>query len=204
MNPDNDRQYIRVKKIPLLVVTLVLLAGLTGWLLGRSNNDPVTQQTPGVPSVMSTTPSSNTNGPDVKSLVTYVLPDGWKEASCPNAAGSSFVVPSSASGVDCDANPSSLVKISVDASNSIDCNQLQNVQNVSKHICISEYINNQKSLKAETIYNKDSSYKKATAINAYYINTGKGVVKVEYVHDPSSNEYQAGFEQLAKSVQAKG
>ena len=41
-------------------------------------------------------------------------------------------------------------------------------------------------------------------INAYYIDTGKGVVKVEYIHDANNNEYQAGLEQLAKSVQVKG
>lgn len=208
MNPEHDRSYMRVKKITVLIVVLIIAAGITGWVLGRSddsssNNQPAntTQSTPN-PSVQPPV-SSNASGPDIKSLVSFTLPDGWKEASCPSAAGTVFVIPDGGGNVNCDANPSAPVKISVDPSNSKDCNQLQSVQNVSKHICVSEFINGKKSLKAETVYNKDSSYKKETAINAYYIDTGKGVVKVEYIHDPSSNESQTGFEQLAKSVQVK-
>ncbi len=204
MNPD-DHKYVRVKKMSLIIIALIVVAGLVGWLLGRSDDPkPTTNQTPSSQNTSQPPSSAGSNSSsDVKSLVSYTLPDGWKEATCPNATGAVFVIPSGASGVNCDANPSSPVKISVDPANNTDCNQLQNVQNVSKHVCVSEFINGKKSLKAETAYNKDSSYKKETAINAYYINTGKGVVKVEYIHDPSSNDYQAGFEQLAKSIQVK-
>lgn len=191
MKPENDRKYIRVNKLVLLITLLILGAGWLGWRLGQPNN---TNQP---------TTVNNANSAGVKSLVNYVLPDGWKEASCPGTTGSVFVVPAGASNVDCNANPSSSIKISVDPANSTDCNQLQNVQNVYKHICISEYINGHKSLKAETVYNQDSSYKKPMAINSYYINSGKGVIKVEYIHDPNDNEYLAGLDQLAKSVQVK-
>ncbi len=200
MNPENNNNYLRVKKITLVVVALVLAAGLFGWWVGRPKDSPTNQQ----PNTQSAdTPQTTDSNSSVDSLVSYTLPDGWEVFSCPAAPNAVFVVPAGADSVDCNANPSSQVKISIDPSNSKDCNQLQNVQNVSKHICISEFINGHKSLKAETVYNKDSSYKKDTAINAYYIDTGKGVVKVEYIHDPSSNEYQTGLEQLAKSMQVK-
>lgn len=199
MKPDNDHKYIRVNKLVLLVAVLILGAGVLGWQLGYSNTSSTSQ--PNNTNPPTTVNNASTAG--VKSLVSYVLPDGWKEASCPGTTGSVYVVPAGASNVDCNANPSSPVKISVDPANNTDCNQLQNVQNVSKHTCISLYINGHKSLKVETIYNQDSSYKKPTTINAYYINTGKGVVKVEYIHDPNDNGYQAGLDQLAKSVQVK-
>lgn len=205
MDSDNERSYVRIKKRPLFIATLVLAAGLLGWWLGQSDDDPKpNNQTSSTQTDNTPKPADNSNAdvPGVKSLISYVLPDGWKEASCPNAAGAVYVVPNGGGNVDCSANPSSPVKISVDGGNNKDCNQLQNVQNVSKHICSSEFINGHKSLKAETRYNQASSYKKDTTIHAYYIDTGKGVIKVEYVYN-NDNEYQAGFEQLAKSVKAK-
>lgn len=200
MNPENGRNYVRVKKITVFIVLLIISAGLLGWWLGQSNDSSNNNQPK---DATNSTPSNNASGADIKSLINYTLPDGWEEASCPSGAGSVFIIPSGGGNVNCSANPSSPVKISVDAANNKDCNQLQNVQNVSKHICISEFINGRKSLKAETVYNQESSYKKNTAVNAYYIDTGKGVAEVEYIHDPNDNEYQADFEQLAKSVQVK-
>lgn len=199
MNPENDKQYVRIKKAPLLIVFVVLGVVILGWWLGRSDTpSPATLQP-----TDTTTTSSNSAGPDVRSLVTYRLPDGWQEDYCPNAAGSVFIIPAGAEAVDCASNPSSPIKISIDPSNSDDCNDLQNVQSVRKHICISLYINDKKSLKSETIYNQESSYRKETTINAYYINTGKGIVKVEYARDSSDNEHQAGLDQLAMSVRVK-
>lgn len=199
MKPENDHKHTRVNKLVLLVALLILGAGWLGWQLGHSNTSSTSR--PNNTNQPTTVNNANTAG--VKSLVSYVLPDGWKEASCPTVSGAVYIVPAGASNIDCSANPSSPVKISVDPANNTDCNQLQSVQNVSKHICISLYINGHKSLRAETIYNQDSSYNKPTTINAYYINTGKGVVKAEYIHDPNENGYQAGFEQLAKTVQVK-
>lgn len=199
MNTENNHKYISVNKLFLLVAVLILGAGLLGWWLGHSN----TAITSGPNDTNQPTTVNNVSTEGVKSLVDYVLPDGWKETSCPDTTGSVYIVPAGASNADCDANLRSAIKISVDPANNTDCNQLQNVQNVSKHICISEYINSNKTLKAETIYNEASSYKKPTTINAYYINTGSDVIKVEYVHSPDDNGYQVGFDQLAKSVQVK-
>lgn len=195
---NNEQQGRGGVKIITGVVLAVILAGLLGWAIGTNQN----KQGNDKPNTSEPTATQNTAGPDVKSLVSYELPDGWKEASCPSAAGSVLVVPLGAGEVDCNATPSSPLKISVDSANNTDCNQLQSVQNVSKHICISEYINGKKSLKAETRYNSQSSYKRDTTIHAYYINTGKGVVKVEYVYT-TDNAYQAGWEELAKSMMVK-
>lgn len=196
MNIDKKPQ--TVKRTTILVLLVVVIAGLVGWSIGRSNVSGPNSQTNTAEPVA----TDNSSGPDVKSLVNYKLPDGWKEASCPDAAGSVFVAPRGADDIDCSNNPSSPVKISVDSANNTDCNQLQSVQNVSKHICISEFINGKKSLKSETRYNAQSSYKRNTTIHAYYINTGKGVVKIEYVYT-DDNAYQPGWEELAKSVTVK-
>ncbi len=195
MNPENSKLRIKIKILSLLTVILILTAGFIGWRLGRSSVPINTSQTP--------TTSSDAAVADVRSLVTYTLPDGWKEATCPGAVGSVFIIPAGAKAIDCDDSPSSPIKISIDPTNSDHCNDLQNVQNVRKHICISLFIHDKKSLKAETIYNQDSSYKKETSIDAYYINTGKGAIKVEYIHNPNDNEYQTGLDQLARSVQIR-
>lgn len=208
MLPDNDRRYIRLKKTTLLVIALVLGAGLIGWLLGRSDDSQDIQVNTPQSSTTAPVSRNNTGGLDVRTLANYTLPFNWGEASCPAEPGSVFVVPSGGSEVDCNVNNPvsnfiSPVKISVDPANTKDCNQLQNIQDVSKHICISVFINGLKSLKAETVYNKNSPYKRDTAINAYYIDTGKGMVKVEYFHSPNDKEHQIGFDQLANSFKSK-
>lgn len=182
----------------LLVLILIIAAGLLGWRLGHSSKSMSTQPN----NMNQPTTINNANTAAVKSLVSYTLPDGWGEASCPSVSGAVYVLPNGSSGLDCNANPSSPVKISVDSGNNTDCNQLQSVQDVKKHICISLYINGHKSLKASTEYLPSSSYKQATTINAYYIDTGKGVIKVEYVYN-SDNQSQAGFDQLANSIKVK-
>lgn len=200
MNPENNHSSV-AKSTIIGVLVLLILVALAGWYLGRSGGSDNRDQ----PSTTASQPAEQTptDSRDVSSLVSYTLPDGWKEAACPSAAGVSYIVPAGFTAVDCDANPSSAVKISIDPGNSKDCNQLQNVQNVSKHVCVSEFINGKKSLKAETVFNKDSSYGEEKTVNAYYVDQGSAVIKLEYVHNPSSNEAQAGFEQLASSVKAK-
>lgn len=201
MKPESDHKYFRIKKISVVIAVLLLTAGLFGWWLGSSNDSQNEKQSVNE-EVKPTSNSGNVKG-DVKNLVSYTLPNGFKEAFCQSQPGSVFVVMPSSGNVDCDANPSSPIKISVDPGNNKDCNQLQNVKNVSKHICISEFINGHKSLKAETIYNQDSPYKKETAVNAYYIDIGKSVIKLEYIRSNNDNNDQVSFENLAKSVQVK-
>lgn len=180
-------------KVVLLLVSLVAVAAFAGWLIGR----------PGKPlnSTSKTPTNNNVSGTDVASLVSYTLPDAWSQSTCSASAGTVYVVPSGTS-LDCSANPSAPIKIFVDANNTTDCGQLANVQNVRKHICASLYINGHKSLKASTEYLKSQSYASDTTVSDYYINTGRGVVAVEYTYT-NSNDYQIGFDQLANSVKVK-
>lgn len=198
MNPEKDNKYIRLhKKTTAFFTILVLLfgAGLLGWWYGRSDSSPSPQQTANTQQTV-----NNTEVGEVSELVTYVLPDGWKQNKC-QGSGAVFVSPNGTT-ANCNSNPVSPIKISVDPSNNKDCNQLQNVTDVKKHVCISLYINGLKSLKASTEYLASSSFKQVTTINAYYIDTGKGVVKVEYMYT-NDDQYQAGFDQLANSINVK-
>ena len=199
MNIANDHKSTQVHKtvFVLLILALIVGAGLLGWWLGQPNTTSNSQSSNNQASNV-----NNSNTASVKSLVSYVLPDGWKEASCPSVAGAVYILPNGSSGLNCNDNPSSPVKISVDPGNDTDCNQLQNVQNVKKHICISLYINGHKSLKSSTEYLPSSSYNQTTTVNAYYVNTGKGVIELQYVFN-GDNQYQVGFDQLANSINVK-
>ncbi|MDB5186380.1 MAG: hypothetical protein JWL85_903 [Candidatus Saccharibacteria bacterium] len=196
MDPNTEPRKNRLLKVAIPVIILLLLAGLAGWGLGRTNshNDTKAQQTSN-----QTQPQQQTGTADVKevkALITYTLPDGAKEGTCPSAASTVYVIPSGAD-LNCDANPSAPIKISVDPQGATDCNQLQNVQNVKKHICSSMAIDGHKTLKSST----EQSNGETT--DAYYIDTGKGVVKIEYIHQSSNNQYQSDFDRLANNIKVK-
>lgn len=172
--------------VAIIVLGLIIIAALVGWGLGHKNNPGVVNGPP---------PSTTGAGTEVSSLVSYTLPDGWTENTCADAAHKVFVIPQGTS-LNCAGNPSAPIALYVDSRNTTDCQQLADVQNVRKHTCSSLYIDGHKSLKALT---EDSA---GTTTSDYYINTGKGVVAVEYVYT-SSNGYQTGFDQLATSVKVK-
>ena len=184
----------------MIIVVLLAVVGLGGWLLGMSKNSSKPQQSAKTNLSTPAQNSSNTAAA-VKSIISYTVPSGMKETNCP---GKPEVYVTALDGkANCESNPVAPVILSIDAASTKDCSQLQNVQNVSKHVCKTEYINDHKSVIAETIYNQQSSYKKDTDVNAYYIDTGKGVVKVEYSHDPSNSTLVALFDQLAHSMRLK-
>lgn len=194
-----EKKYIRVHKTVIIVIALILAAGIFGWWMGRSGTSEKTENNS---NTQPTETDATVNTPsDVTSIATFTLPDGWKQERC-EGSGAIFVVPSGSPSANCDSNPVSPVKVSVDPNSTNDCNQLQDVTEVKKHICKSLFINDMKSLEASTEYLASSSYGKETTLNAYYINTGEGVIKVEYIFS-GNNQYQAGFEQLAKSVNKK-
>ena len=177
-------------KYALITLALVFLAVIIGWRVGKNGK---TTTTPA-----SGTSSQTSAATGLKSLVSYSLPDGWKEASCPAVPDIIYVTPAGTT-LNCSADPSAPIKIYVDSQGATDCQQLQGVQNVKKHICSSLYINGHKSLKALTEYPQSSSHSQNTTVSDYYIDTGKGVVRVEYTYT-ASNDYQTGFEQLSSSV----
>jgi hypothetical protein len=112
-----------------------------------------------------------------------------------------FVVPGGAT-LRCDTDLIALVKVFLEPQGATDCQELADVQNVRKHICKSLFIDGHKSLQASTEYSKSATYKVDTTISEYYINTGKGVVRVAYTYT-SSNDYQLGFDQLATSIKVR-
>jgi|GEM_PF-1170251 len=181
-------------KIILVVLLLVLIAGLIGWRLGHSNKG--SDKTSVTNSSSSSESAASTA--DVKSLVTYTLPEGWKEATCTSQANTVFIVPSGAS-LHCDTASIAPIKLSVDSQNTTDCQELSNVHDVRKHICKSLYIGGHKSLQALTEYPKSPTYPADTTISDYYIDTGKGAIRVRYTYT-ASNDYQIGFDELANSV----
>lgn len=199
MNPDKNHLNKRTKII-ILAVVLVAAASLVGWLIGHSNNSTNNNQ---ASTSTQTTSNSNVGGSNVKSLVSYTLPDGWSEGTCPTSSNTIYINPNSTS-LDCNANPSAPIKIYVDSQNTTDCQQLNPTDNrgVKKHVCISLYVDGHKSLKASTTYSSGSSYNTDTTISDYYINTGRGVVAVQYTYT-STNDYQIGFDQLATSTKIK-
>ncbi|MEO8863182.1 MAG: hypothetical protein ABI354_02565 [Candidatus Saccharimonadales bacterium] len=187
--------------IIVAVVVLAIIAGLVGWKLGHSNSDNAstnaTSTSPKVPS----SPNDSAADSSIDALVSYSLPSGWISSTCTGKSGNVFIVPNSAS-LDCSANPSAPIKLYVDPQNNTDCQQLGNVQGVKKHVCISLYIDGHKSLKASTTYPKSSTYATETTVSDYYINTGKGVVAVEYTYT-SNNSFQLGFDQFVNRIKIK-
>jgi hypothetical protein len=194
MNTDSEGSSTPIK-ITLVVIALVVIGGLIGWALGRSGNSSNNQPSS---SVSPSPTSSSAASADVKSLVSYTLPDGWKEGTCPSSSSTAYIIPNGTT-LNCSANPSSPIKIYVDPKNSTDCQQLKptSEQGIKKHICSSLFIDGHKSLKALTEVSSGST------VSDYFINTGKGVVAVEYTYT-SGNGFQEGFDQLANSIQVKG
>lgn len=177
-----------------MVTGALLIAFGLGYAFSmKDDKAPPTQE-----NVADTTDGSTTG--DAASLVSYTLPDGWREARCEDS-DAVYVLPGGIVSADCSANPASPIKLSVDPGNHTDCNQLRNVSEVKKHVCVSLYINDKKSLKASTEYLASSSYGQPTTINAYYVDTGEGVVKAEHIFT-TDDQFQAGFDQLANSIQA--
>lgn len=198
MNPDNDRRYFKVNKIVPIIIGIALVAGLLGWALGNNKDAKDVNETNNT-ATESAKGTTNTDNKDITALMTYNVPDGWKEARCESVPRAIYLIPAGAPDLNCDANPSAPVKLSVDSGSTKDCNELQNVSNVKKHVCISLFINDHRSLRATTEYLENSEFKEATTVNAYYIDIGSDVIKAEYVY-ANEAKYQTGFDQLINSI----
>lgn len=190
------RNYLFV--IVVMAILLLLLAGTVGWLIGRdrgSRSQPV-QET----SSDASGDSQQSSG-RVTDLVAFDVPGGWKQAECEGVENVVYFVPSSTS-PDCNDVPSSSISLAVDPQERTDCNQLQNVQDVSKHICKSIFIDNHKTLQAQTIYNQDSTVLPGRTVDAYYIDTGNGVVVARYIYS-GSGEHGTVFNDLVMGLRVR-
>jgi len=187
------------KKIGI-VSLIVLLVLAVGFFIGSNNKD--NEATPTETAKTATDLENSDSNKDVKTLVKYTLPDGWKEATCPSSSGSVYFRPNGAPEVDCGNNPELSIKLSASGQNITECSQIQDVQEVKKHICKSLYINNLRSLVAETEYLSSSIYGRDTSVKTYYLDSGSGIVKALYV-SANGGSYQPGFDELVNSISAK-
>jgi hypothetical protein len=192
---------MKKRTLYLIIIAAFLVAGgiLLGLALGTSpsgkNNNPE-----------NATSHANTGASvPVKSLVSYTLPDGWTDTTCPASADVTYIVPAGIT-LNCTAPSPAPVKAYVDPQNTTDCKQLQprSEQNqiIRKHVCSSLYIDNHKTLKALTEYGATSPDKADTGFADYYFDTSKGVVKFEYAYT-ASNLYQTDFNRLALSLKSR-
>jgi cytoskeletal protein RodZ len=190
------------KALLLAVVSMafiiLLLVGIIGWLVGR--RDTATSNQPS--SSQNATPQATTTSAGrVTDLVAFDVPGGWEQQSCDNQTDVIYFVPSSES-PDCSAEPQTSITLAIDPGNATDCNQLQNVQNVQKHVCRSIFIDNRKTLEAQTIYNQQSSVLPGRTVDAYFIDTGKGVVRARYIHSGNA-AYGTIFNDLVKGLRVR-
>ena len=186
-----------------LVGLIVALALAVGFIIGtkdtdndKSRSNEVTE--PSKKSENTETDSDN----DVKSLVTYTLPNGWEESNCDPSSGSVYFIPSGESEVDCSENPELQISLSSTNKNITECSQIQDVEEVKKHICKSEFINDLRSLVAETEYLESSTYGRETFVKTYYLDSGSGIVKAMHVSAANSSSLSA-FDELVNSILAK-
>jgi hypothetical protein len=184
-----------------IIGLVVLLALSVGYIIGSNGNKNNSVETPKSSENASELENAGSDE-NVKSIVKYSLPDGWSEETCPSATGSVYFRPNGAPEVDCGNSPELSIKISASGQNITECSQIQDVAEVKKHICKSLYINNLRSLVAETEYLSSSTYGRETYVKTYYIDSGAGIVKALFV-SANGGSYLPGFDELANSISAK-
>lgn len=185
----------------ILITGLVIVAFGAGYLLSLNKGDSTDKITTTTENNINQSTEDLPKNATLSEIVSYSLPDRWEENSCVGSEAS-FLTPNGTS-INCDAKPVSPIKLSKDSGNTTDCNELQNQLEVKKHTCISLFINGTKTLKSSTEFLKSGEYGKAMVVDAYYFDSGSGIVKAEYIHTPEENEYQADFDELVNSLTAK-
>lgn len=186
----------------ILIAILVFALGISGGLLlaKKNNPRPIEETTKQQPQSTATKVQSENTPSDLDKMITYTVPTGLVKASCDNTDAVYFV--NTDSSADCSSNPDTKMTLEIDPKNTIDCNQLQGRTEVRKHICISLYINDQRSLQATTEYLSSSSYGKDITSQEYYVDTGNGIVKAQYLYTGNGNNLKA-FEDLVNTIVAK-
>ncbi len=185
----------------ILIALLIFGLGISGGLL-LAKNDPKDTNKSVAPQNSnddsSAEPIEVISG--VKDMVSYTIPSELVEAKC--ASNDALYFAAKNEKPDCSASPDSAITLSIDDQNINDCNQLQNRSEVKKHICISLFINDQRSLQATTEYLESSSFGKEITSQEYYIDTGSGIVKAQYLYTGGGDSLQS-FENLINSIKAK-
>jgi hypothetical protein len=179
----------------ILVGLLVILVAVLLLRLNKSESN--TSSTQGVTSQNSAQPATQ-----VDSLITYTLPSGWSKTTC-DTSHIVYLMDSPGTNTGCSAKATSPISLAIDAQQTTDCNQLKGYEHITRHVCSSMFIDGHKTLKSSTTYNDESVYHTKTTLNDYYLDTGKGVVKVEYTYT-TDNKYQPELEQLMNSIKVKG
>jgi hypothetical protein len=191
----------KIKWLPILVLILFVV-GAIGLFVHKKNKVSTPAQTS--PSAQT---SSDTSTFNIDSLISYQLPDGWTTQDCGGENDVVLIVPAQRVKPDCASLADSWpMKFSKDPQNTTDCNQIKvNNQQVTNHVCSSQNINGQKIFVSSTTYNNKSVYGKDTKVSDYYVESKKGVIKLEYADDLTSSEddYQAQFDQIANSIKVK-
>jgi hypothetical protein len=186
----------------LSVLLVVVIAGLIAFAVANNNDNNKKSANTTAPSAQPSNSSSS-----VDSLISYQLPDGWSKVSCGGENDVTLIVPANRMKPDCASLADSWpMKIAKDPKNTTECSQIKvNSQQITNHVCSSQFINGQKVFVASTIFNEKSPYGKSTKVSDYYVETNNGVLKLEYADDQSSAEddYQQQFDQIANSIHVK-
>jgi hypothetical protein len=189
-----------MKKIYIFaIIVVVLVAGVgVGWAIRGSKNTANTtaakQATP--PQASTTQGVGNQAGQsELKSLVSYKVPDGWQEASCDGDKDTVYVLPHGVS-LDCSATPAAPISLALDPQGPTDCSQISEQPGVRRHVCKSTNIDGHKSLQAST------TQADGKTTSDYYVGSDKGMVRVEYRYSGEA-QYQTEFDQIANSVAFK-
>jgi uncharacterized protein YqkB len=191
----NIKPHITFVNIVLAALAAIALIGYVGLRVKGSHTTSTAAKT--IPTVANSASSS------VGSLVTYTLPNGWTQLTCASSgSGDVQYIVSGGTSSECDNSGVPTIKIAVDNQSITDCSQLQNVQNVSKHTCKSLFIDGHKTLQSLTQYNQSASALKDTSVASYFLNTGKGVVSIEYTYK-SDATLQPNVDQLVNSIKVK-
>jgi hypothetical protein len=190
----------------ILLCGAILLAAILWGYNFVSKNVKQSDNNTSSPASHSQSGFQNTNTP-IDSLIKYNLPAGWTDTDCISGTEVILFIPPTLPRPNCAIDLQKWsVRITMDPQSPSNCNQIKvNNQQITNHVCASQFINGKKAIKSSTTYNEKSPYAHPTKVEDYFISTGKGTIKIEYIDDltNSNDDFQAQFDQLANSVTAK-
>lgn len=139
----------------------------------------------------------------VRDLVTYQVPDGWREETCETEPAVIYMVPADLT-LDCGAARPAPMSIALDPSRTVSCAQTSGKPGVAKHACEAVTVNGKRGLRASTQYKPDTAAAASIVSDSVYLPAGasnSSVVKFEYRYTGAA-AYQQQFQQIAGSIKA--